>query len=131
MLNFIKNLFPKAEVVNIEIPVVKEDPVVEEVKSTKKKVSMDEIEWAKNAFEAGPKGNLKDYHRAVYILNKYGVRKFRSKTRGAIPLSEKYRVKSMAELQEIVVSPSSTVTQRKAAVQAAFTLGFSNAKASA
>lgn len=125
MLDFIKKLFPKAEVVNIDIP------VVEEEKSTKKPVSIEEIEWAKSAFEAGPKANVKDYQRANYILNKYGIRKYRSKTKGAIPLSEKYRVKSLAELQEIAVSPSSTVTQRKAAVQAAFTLGFTNAKTSA
>ena len=118
MINFIKTLFYKPEIANINMD------VVETESSTKRRVSMDEIDWAKNVITLGTKDNLKDYHRAVYILDKYGVQKHRKNVRGARPLVEKYRDMSMKELERIILNDDSTLTQKKAAIRSIFTLGY-------
>lgn len=118
MINFIKTLFYKPEIVNVDMD------VVETESSTKRRVSMDEIDWAKSVVTLGTKDNLKDYHRALYILNKYGVQKHRTNVKGARPLVEKYRDMSMEELEKIILNDDSTLTQKKAAIRSIFTLGY-------
>lgn len=122
MVNFIKNLFCKPEIANVNMD------VVETKSSTRKKVSMEEIEWAKSIVSAGTKDNLKDYHRALYILNKYGIQKHRKNVKGARPLVEKYRSMSMEELEKIILSNDSSLTQKKAAIRSVYTLGYKASK---
>lgn len=122
MVNFIKNLFCKPEIANVNMD------VVETKSSTRKKVSVEEIEWAKSIVSVGTKDNLKDYHRALYILNKYGIQKHRKNVKGARPLVEKYRNMSMEELEKIILSNDSSLTQKKAAIRSVYTLGYKASK---
>ena len=125
MLNFIKNMFTKVAIANIEIAEVETETPV------RKRISLDEIEWAKQVYDSGFKGNEADWRRARYILNKYNVLKIRSNVKGQRPLTEKYKDLSLSELEQIVASSKSTPSQRKAAIKAAYTLGFKNARVTA
>lgn len=118
MIKFIKNLFSKPEIANVNIDIVETESFA------RKRVSIEEIEWAKKVASSGTKDNLKDYHRALYILNKYGIQKTRKNTRGARPLVEKYRDMGMEELEKIILSNDSTLTQKKAAIRSVYTLGY-------
>ena len=114
-------MFYKAEIVNVDMKQVEEP-------NTRKKVTIDEIEWAKSIVSAGTQDNLKDYHRALYILNKYGIQKHRKNVKGARPLVEKYRNMSMEELEKIILSNDSSLTQKKAAIRSVYTLGYKASK---
>lgn len=118
MLNFIKNLLRKPEIVNVNMDIAETESTI------RKRVSMEEIEWAKTIVSLGTKDNIKDYHRALYILNKYGIQKYRKNVRGARPLVEKYRNMSMEKLEKIILDDDSTLTQKKAAIRSVYTLGY-------